>query len=91
LIVGSGITSGHLVLEAKSRDVSSSSITFIQQSPLLERQFDLDSSWMGPGRGKLQESFCALSLEERSMLIKKARGGGSISQKRSRCTRIDMK
>jgi hypothetical protein len=97
LIVGGGITSGHLVLVAKSRDVSS--ITFIQRSPLLERQFDLDSSWMGPGRGKLQESFCALSLEERSMLIKKARGGGSISpevarllsQKRSGCTRIDMK
>ncbi|KAL3926169.1 MAG: hypothetical protein SGARI_005692, partial [Bacillariaceae sp.] len=77
LIVGGGITSGHLALVATAKGASS--VTFVQRSPLHERQFDVDSAWMGPGRGKLQDDFAALSLKERSQVIREARGGGSIS------------
>ena len=76
LIVGGGITSGHLALVATAQKAS---VTFIQRSPLVERQFDVDPSWMGPRRGMLQDEFAALPLEDRSKVIKEARRGGSIS------------
>ena len=77
LIVGGGITSGHLALVARARGAFS--VRFIQRSPLLERQFDVDPSWMGPGRGKLQDEFAALPLVDRFKVIREARRGGSIS------------
>lgn len=76
LIVGGGVTSAHLALVAASR--GDSSVTFIQRSPIKERQFDIDSLWMGPARGKLQEEFQALSPKGRMKMIRNARGGGSI-------------
>lgn len=77
LIVGGGVTSAHLALVAASTD-GVSSVTFIQRSPIKERQFDIVSSWMGPARGKLQEEFQLLSPAGRVKMIRDARGGGSI-------------
>mgnify|MGYP005846387929 CR=1 FL=1 len=76
LIVGGGVTSAHLALVAASSGASS--VTFIQRSPIKERQFDIDSLWMGPARGRLQDEFQALSPEGRVQMIREARGGGSI-------------
>jgi len=77
LIVGGGVTSSHLVLQA-ARSSWCKSVTLIQRSRIKERQFDLDNKWMGPGRGKLLDEFWSLDSPCRAQFMKEARQGGSI-------------
>ena len=81
LIVGGGITSAHLALLAANRSKSPwcSSVTLIQRTGGLERQFDIPNEWMGPGRGKLQQEFWALDPDARVQRIAQERQGGSIA------------
>lgn len=80
LIVGGGITSVHLALLAANQDKSPwcQSVTIIQRSNMLERQFDIENKWMGPQRGKLLNHFRSLDMHGRANLLKEARRGGSV-------------
>ena len=100
LIVGGGITSGHLALLASNPSKSPwcSSVALIQRSQILERQFDIPTQWMGPARGKLQDEFRSLPPEARVKRIKEERRGGSISpevlkelKKREQSGHLNMK
>jgi hypothetical protein len=81
LIVGGGITSAHLALVLASEEECGwcTHVTLLQRSCMVSKQFDIDTVWMGPGRGKLLDQFWAKSLEERVAALKACRGGGSIS------------
>ena len=80
LIVGGGITSGHMVLQAFQKLPNLNSITLIQRSPTLVRQFDLPDEWMGPGRGRLLEKGYKMEdLKERLQWMQQERKGGSMS------------
>jgi len=79
LVVGGGITSAQLALFASSSRASwCSSVTLVQRSAMLERQFDIESKWMGPGRGKFLDDFYKLNMTSRAYALKEARKGGSI-------------
>jgi len=77
LIVGGGITSAQLaILAAKSTWCQS--VTIFQRSRILERQFDIETKWMGPKRGSLLDEFWSQSMSQRANLLQAARKGGSI-------------
>jgi len=80
LIVGGGVTSAHLALTACDglECPWCESVLLIQRSKMKERQFDLDSAWMGPGRGNRLDQFWTLPFIERVRRLGNERGGGSI-------------
>ena len=74
LIIGGGLTSGHLAIGAVSRGA------FVQISmrrQLQEKIFDADAGWLGPKY--LKGFFAELSFEKRFEMIQKARNGGSMT------------
>ncbi len=74
LIVGGGLTSGHLTLGAVQRGAQ---VTLMTRRSLQERLFDTDPGWIGP---KYLKGFWAEpDWQQRSNLIQKARGGGSMT------------
>ena len=80
LIVGGGVTSAHLALTVADRGKYPwcKSVVLIQRSKMKERQFDLDTAWMGPARGKRLENFWNHSHQGRAAKLREERGGGSI-------------
>jgi len=64
---------------------------------MVPRHFDIDNMWMGPKRGKLQEDFWSLDMQERAQRLKEARGGGTIPPEtiqellRCRSTQLQVK
>ncbi len=74
LIIGGGLTSGHLTLGAIRRGAG---VTLMTRRSLQERLFDTDPGWIGP---KYLKGFWAEpDWQKRSDLIQKARGGGSMT------------
>ncbi|MDL5050498.1 FAD/NAD(P)-binding protein [Oscillatoria amoena NRMC-F 0135] len=74
LIVGGGLTSGHLAVGAIRKGAN---VTLMLRRSLQEKLFDADPGWLGP---KYLKSFEAeLSWEERILTIQQARNGGSMT------------
>lgn len=74
LIIGGGLTSGHLAVGAMSRGA------FVQISmrrQLQEKIFDADAGWLGPKY--LKGFFAESSFEKRFEMIQQARNGGSMT------------
>lgn len=74
LIVGGGLTSGHLAVGAIARGAT---VEIMARRPLQEKLFDADSGWLGP---KYLKGFQAETCwEKRFTMIKEARNGGSMT------------
>ncbi|MDJ0696804.1 FAD/NAD(P)-binding protein [Mastigocoleus sp. MO_188.B34] len=74
LIVGGGLTSGHLAIGALSRGTQ---VQMMIRRQLQEKLFDAEPGWLGP---KYLKGFEAESdWEKRWELIQKARNGGSMT------------
>ncbi|MUL36876.1 FAD/NAD(P)-binding protein [Gloeocapsopsis dulcis] len=74
LIIGGGLTSGHLALGAIARGAK---VILISRRDLQEKLFDADPGWLGP---KYLKSFWAEpDWQTRAELIQKARNGGSMT------------
>ncbi|BAZ49340.1 hypothetical protein NIES4103_19520 [Nostoc sp. NIES-4103] len=73
LIVGGGLTSGHLALGAISRGAK---VHLMIRRQLAEKLFDAEPGWLGP---KYLKNFFASDWEERVRLIQQARNGGSMT------------
>ncbi|MEL6458499.1 MAG: FAD/NAD(P)-binding protein [Cyanobacteria bacterium J06621_15] len=74
LIIGGGLTSGHLAVGAMSRGA------FVQISmrrQLQEKIFDADAGWLGPKY--LKGFFAEPDFEKRFEMIQQARNGGSMT------------
>jgi hypothetical protein len=73
VIVGGGITAAHLAIAAHARGAS---VRIVCRSDVVEREFDSDPGWLGP---KLMQEFRALHDEQRrAVMVREARGGGTI-------------
>ncbi|NJR69365.1 MAG: lysine N(6)-hydroxylase/L-ornithine N(5)-oxygenase family protein [Synechococcales cyanobacterium CRU_2_2] len=74
LIVGGGLSSGHLALGAIRRGAR---VTLLLRGPAKEKLFDADPGWLGPKylKGFAQEP----DWEKRWQMIKAARNGGSFT------------
>jgi len=74
LIVGSGLTSGHLAVGAIARGAE---VIMMARRQFYEKLFDADPGWLGP---KYLKGFQAESHgEKRWQLIQSARNGGSLT------------
>ncbi|MGB7441377.1 MAG: hypothetical protein WA919_09945, partial [Coleofasciculaceae cyanobacterium] len=74
LIVGGGLTSGHLALGAVSRGAR---VTLMARRDFQEKLFDADPGWLGP---KYLKGFAAESdWQKRFALIQEARKGSSLT------------
>ncbi|WP_416235740.1 FAD/NAD(P)-binding protein [Nostoc sp. UHCC 0252] len=74
LIVGGGLTSGHLALGAISRGAK---VHLMIRRQLAEKLFDAEPGWLGP---KYLKGFLAQSdWGQRVMMIQQARNGGSMT------------
>jgi cation diffusion facilitator CzcD-associated flavoprotein CzcO len=74
LIIGGGLTSGHLAVGAISRGAK---VHLMIKRQLQEKLFDAEPGWVGP---KYLKGFFACSdYEERSKMILQARNGGSMT------------
>ncbi|KAJ4424575.1 hypothetical protein N0V82_000705 [Gnomoniopsis sp. IMI 355080] len=77
LVIGGGLTSAQLSNNAINKGVHR--VFHLMRGPLVTKHFDVDLGWMGKYKTLYQGYFHqADSDEERSEIIKKARGGGSI-------------
>jgi len=73
MIVGGGLTAGHLVVGALER---SAHVTLVTRRTIVERHFDVDPGWLGP---KNLDGFERLRSPERRLATARgARGGGSM-------------
>ena len=74
LIVGSGLTSGHLAVGAVARGAK---VVMMARRTFQEKMFDADPGWMGP---KYLKGFHAEpNMEARWQMIQQARNGGSLT------------
>ncbi|AFZ47324.1 hypothetical protein Cyast_1359 [Cyanobacterium stanieri PCC 7202] len=74
LIIGGGLTSGHLALGAIAKGAT---VDLMSRKQLQEKLFDTDPGWLGP---KYLKSFEAQPCwHERYDMIQKARNGGSLT------------
>jgi cation diffusion facilitator CzcD-associated flavoprotein CzcO len=74
LIVGGGLTSGHLALGAIAKNAITDLMT---RREIQEKLFDADPGWLGP---KYMKGFTAETIwQKRVEMIKKARNGGSMT------------
>ena len=74
LIVGGGLTSGHL---AKGAINQGATVTLMTRKQLQEKIFDADPGWLGPKY--LKDFHAETDWDERYQLIQKARNGGSMT------------
>ncbi|MDF5724019.1 MAG: FAD/NAD(P)-binding protein [Rhizonema sp. PD37] len=93
LIVGGGLTSGHLALGALSHGAK---VHLMMRRQLQEKLFDAEPGWLGPKY--LKAFFAELDWEKRVSIIQQARNGGSMTpaiamqlrrQKRTNHLKID--
>ena len=74
LIIGGGLTSGHLALGAIARGAQ---VILMSRRCLYEKQFDAEPGWLGP---KYLKGFWANpSWEARAQIVQQARNGGSLT------------
>ncbi len=74
LIVGGGLTSGHLAVGAISR---SAKVHLMIRRQLQEKLFDAEPGWLGPKY--LKGFFAESDYEKRLVMIQQARNGGSMT------------
>ncbi|MBD2449580.1 SidA/IucD/PvdA family monooxygenase [Nostoc sp. FACHB-152] len=74
LIVGGGLTSGHLAVGAISR---SAKVHLLIRRRLAEKLFDAEPGWLGPKY--LKEFFAQSDWLQRLTMIQQARNGGSMT------------
>lgn len=74
LIVGGGLTSGHLALGAIARGAK---VHLLIRRQLAEKLFDAEPGWLGPKY--LKDFFAQSDWEQRVMMIQQARNGGSMT------------
>ena len=74
LIVGGGLTSGHLAVGAIARGAQ---VQLLTRRQLQEKLFDADPGWLGPKY--LKEFEAEPEWENRARLIQQARNGGSLT------------
>ncbi|MFQ4141004.1 FAD/NAD(P)-binding protein [Chlorogloeopsis sp. ULAP02] len=74
LIVGGGLTSGHLAVGAISRGAK---VHLIMRRHLQQKLFDAEPGWLGPKY--LKEFFAEQDYEKRLAMILEARNGGSMT------------
>ena len=78
LIVGGGLTAGHLAAMALNAELQN--ITMCARRNVDVRQFDLDIRWMGLHRNtELAAFWSKASLAERREILKEAKPGGSVT------------
>ena len=73
LIVGGGLTSGHLAVGAIARGAK---VNLMMRRHLSEKLFDAEPGWLGP---KYLKGFFEGDWEQRWMMIQQARNGGSMT------------
>jgi len=86
VVVGGGLTAGHLVMGARSRGAR---VTLIARRPLVERDFDVEPGWLGP---KHLDGYLLLADPQRRLdTARSARGGGSVPgwMRRRICAEVD--
>ncbi|MEO1377452.1 MAG: FAD/NAD(P)-binding protein [Cyanobacteria bacterium J06635_10] len=74
LIIGGGLTSGHLAVGAMSRGAE---VQISMRRQLQEKIFDADAGWLGPKY--LKGFFAESNFEKRFEMIQQARNGGSMT------------
>lgn len=74
LIIGGGLTSGHLAVGAITRGAQ---VLLMSRRQLQEKLFDADPGWLGPKY--LKDFWAEPDWETRARLIQQARNGGSIT------------
>jgi hypothetical protein len=74
LIIGGGLTSGHLAMGAISRGAK---VHLMMRRELQEKLFDAEPGWLGPKY--LKGFFAEPDYEQRFSIIKQARNGGSMT------------
>lgn len=89
LVVGGGLTAGHLAAKLLKRKQAAGTLRMADKDPavvlcarraLRRRQYDLELRWMGRQRHQhLAREFWPLSDEDRLALIRSAKDGGSIT------------
>ena len=73
LIIGGGLSSGHLAIGAVTRGAK---VDLMTRHRLQAKLFDTDPGWLGP---KYLKEFMAQENLEREKMIRLARGGGSMT------------
>jgi cation diffusion facilitator CzcD-associated flavoprotein CzcO len=74
LIIGGGLTSGHLAIGAIA---TGAQVTMMHRREFYAKLFDADPGWLGPKNLKGFEA--AKNWEERWQMVKNARNGGSLT------------
>lgn len=74
LIVGGGLTSGHLAVGAISRGAE---VHLLIRRQLAEKLFDAEPGWLGPKY--LKDFFAQSDWQQRFTMIQQARNGGSMT------------
>jgi cation diffusion facilitator CzcD-associated flavoprotein CzcO len=74
LIVGGGLTSGHLAVGAIARGMT---VQLLSRRELKEKLFDAEPGWLGPKY--LKGFFAEPDFEKRWQMIRNARDGGSLT------------
>ncbi len=74
LIIGGGLTSGHLAVGAMSRGAE---VQISMRRQLQEKIFDADAGWLGPKY--LKGFFAESDFKKRFEMIQQARNGGSMT------------
>ncbi|KAI9010541.1 hypothetical protein DFJ74DRAFT_684846 [Hyaloraphidium curvatum] len=76
LIIGGGLTSGHLLVLAAEAGCE---VTLLSRRQLAKRQFDLDAAWMTRARTALLNGYYSMPPPERAAFVARCRGGGTIT------------
>ena len=74
LIIGSGLTSGHLAIGAVGRGAK---VMMMARLTYYEKQFDAEPGWLGPKY--LKDFWVEKSWDVRAKHVKEARNGGSLT------------
>ena len=77
VIIGRGLTAGHLVINALRAGCKS--VHMIVRRYLRVKQFDLAPEWMSAVRNRLRHVFLSSTFEERADVCRNARDGGSLT------------
>jgi hypothetical protein len=73
VVIGGGLTAGHLVCGATRRGAK---VDLLSRRELVEREFDTDPGWLGPK--EMDQYLSTQCLHTRARMASDARGGGSI-------------
>lgn len=73
VIIGGGLTAGHLAVASAAREAT---VTLVTRRPIVERDFDVEPGWLGPRN--LDDFWRLRSPHRRLEVARAARGGGSM-------------